>query len=246
MKVAAGTKTEIKKKTVKRKKPLIAKKKKAALSEEIKKEKVTKILRPEVRGRGKKKIKAGRTHGVQRLTDSGSLKTGEAKETREEKKAYSAGEGILPPASFETLPSEYGENSIHLITINPQRIFAFWEVKEDTLRIFQGVLTLRQYDITELDFERGEASSYVDSEVNARAGALYLDVEPARDYIAEIGVLYAGGNFITIARSYKVSTPHATIARADEFKPSRVAVPEETGFTEKQTETETRAGYSGG
>ena len=241
VKVAAGAKTEIKKKTEKRKKPLIAKRKKVALSEEIKKEKVMDIFRPEVTGKAKKR-KAGRTYRRQGLKGSGSLKKEEAKEAREEKKAYSAEKGILPPASFETLPSEYGENSIHLITINPQQVFAFWEVREDTLKKFQGALTLRQYDITNLDFGRSNADSYVDREVSERAGTLYLDVKPAKDYIAEIGILYSGGIFITIARSHKVSTPHTTAARSDELELPHVRAVEEAESSEKEIE-KIRVGY---
>ena len=241
VRVAAETKTEMKKKTVKRKKPLMVKREKAALSEAIKKEKVMKIFRPEVMGKEGKKIKAGRTDREQGLTDSGSLKREEAKEGREEKKAYTDEEGILPPVPVETLPSEYGENSITLITVNPQRVFAFWEVRDDTLNIFQGTLTIRQYDTTDIDY--GDANNYVDREVSERAGTLYLDVDPAKDYVADIGILYRGGIFVTIARSHKVSTPRATLARSDEFEPSCVAAVEESEFPEEETETEIRVGY---
>ena len=243
VKVAAGAKTEIKKKTEKRNKPLIAKRKKAALSEEIKKEKVMEIFRPEVTEKEKKKMKAGRTDRGPGLTDSGSLKTEEAKEAREEKKADSAEEDVLLPAPLETLPSEYGENSIHLITINPQRVFAFWEVREDTLKKFQGALTLRQYDITDFDFDRSDANNYVDRDVSERAGALYLDANPAKDYIADIGILYRGGIFMTIARSHKVSTPHITTARSDELVLPHVTAVEDAESPEKETETEIRVGY---
>jgi len=149
----------------------------------------------------------------------------------------------LLPAPFETLPSEYGENSIHLIAINPQRVFAFWEVREDTLKKFQGALTLRQYDITDFDFDRMDANNYVDREVSERAGALYLDANPAKDYVAEIGILYRGGIFITIARSHKVSTPHITTARFDEPELHDVTAVEEAESPEKEIETEIRVGY---
>ena len=241
VRVAAETKTEMKKKTVKRKKPLMVKREKAALSEAIKKEKVMKIFRPEVMGKEGRKIKAGRTDRGQGLTDLGSLKEEEAKEGREEKKAYADEEGILPPVPVETLPLEYGENSITLITVNPQRVFAFWEVRDDTLNIFQGTLTIRQYDTTDIDY--GDAKNYVDREVSERAGALYLDVDPAKDYVADIGILSREGLFVTIARSHKVSTPRTASARSDELEPSRVPAVEEAEFPQKETETEIRVGY---
>jgi uncharacterized protein len=230
IKVATGAKTEIKKKTEKSKKQLTTKRKKTVLSEEIKKEKVLKILSPEVTGKEKKTIKAGRIYRGQGFTDTRSPKTEEAKEVREEKKAYFAGEDILPPVPSEPLPSEYGENSIALITVNPHRVFAFWEVREDTLKIFQGTLTMRLYDITGIDFDHRDANSYADREVSERTGDLYLDVSPAKDYVADIGILYSGGIFITIARSHKVSTP-------------AIAAAEEGESPEKEAETKIRVGY---
>ena len=44
--------------------------------------------------------------------------------------------------------------------------------------------------------------------MNDRIGDGYISVSPERDYIADIGIVYSEGIFITVARSLKVSTPH--------------------------------------
>jgi len=117
-----------------------------------------------------------------------------------------------PPIPFESLPSEYGENGITLMVVNPSKLFAFWEVREDTLQIFQGDLKIRLYDITGIDFDSKDAINCIDIAVNDRIGDGYISVSPGKDYIADIGIVYSEGIFISVARSLKVSTPHETIA----------------------------------
>jgi len=117
-----------------------------------------------------------------------------------------------PPIPFEFLPSEYGENGITLMVVNPSKLFAFWEVGEDTLQIFQGELKIRIYDITGIDFDSMDANNCIDIAVNDRIGDGYISVSPGKDYIADIGIVYSQGIFITVARSLKVSTPDEMIA----------------------------------
>lgn len=113
---------------------------------------------------------------------------------------------ILPPSFWEKLPTEYGENYITAITVDPYQIFVFWEVREDSLKIFKGNLGIRVYDVTDIDFETTEANSYFDIQVSERIGSTYINVSPSKDFIADIGVFYEG-IFLTFARSKRVSTP---------------------------------------
>lgn len=113
---------------------------------------------------------------------------------------------ILPSSLWEKLPAEYGENYITAITIDPYQIFVFWEVREDSLKIFKGNLGIRVYDVTDIDFETTEANSYFDIQVSERIGSTYINVSPSKDFIADIGVFYEG-IFLTFARSKRVSTP---------------------------------------
>jgi hypothetical protein len=135
----------------------------------------------------------------------------------------------FPPSPVETLPSEYGENSITLMTVNPYRIFSFWEVREETLKIFRGTLHLRVYDVTGFDFDVVDAASFVDVAVGQRIGEMYLDVSPAQEYIADIGIVY-NGIFIGIARSPRVSTPAAGVPGEEKFLPEGLDTGIRTGY----------------
>jgi hypothetical protein len=141
-----------------------------------------------------------------------TAKIEEPENVKEDKECRPAPEEKWPPILFESLPSEYGENGITLMVVNPLKLFAFWEVREDTLRIFQGDLKIRIYDITGIDFDSMDANNCIDMAVNDRIGDGYISVTPGKDYIADIGIVYSEGIFITVARSLKVSTPHETIA----------------------------------
>lgn len=111
----------------------------------------------------------------------------------------------MPP---ETLPSQYDENGITIIVVNPCKIFTFWEVREDTLKMLRGDLAIRLYDVSGGDLERMDANNFLDILVNDRIGSLYIDVIPDRDYTSDIGIIYSG-IFTAIARSNKVRTPYA-------------------------------------
>ncbi len=116
-----------------------------------------------------------------------------------------------PPTPRAVLPEEYGENSVTLMTVDPYRLFAFWEVREETLEIFRGEVDIRVYDVTDIDFDMMDANSYLDVRADGRIGKCYVSVNPEREYTADIGIIF-DGIFIAIARSAKVSTPRATVS----------------------------------
>ena len=115
---------------------------------------------------------------------------------------------LYPPVPWEAFPAEYGENAITLMPVNPFRLFVFWEVRENTLKMFKGDLMIRTYDVTGIDIDKAEAKSFFDVGLTDRIGSRYLDVDPGRQYIADIGTLYEG-IFASVARSNAVETPRA-------------------------------------
>jgi len=117
-----------------------------------------------------------------------------------------------PPTPWETLPAEYGEDSIVLMTVDPNKLFTYWEVREDTLAMNEGNLNVRVYDVTGAEFDGTNANSYFDIAVSERIGSRYIDVSPEKEFITDIGIINIEGIFITIARSNKVSTPRITIS----------------------------------
>lgn len=117
-----------------------------------------------------------------------------------------------PPAPLEILPKEYDENNITLMTVDPSKLFTFWEVREDTLATYEGNLNVRVYDVTGVEFDGTNANSYFDIAVSERIGSRYIDVGPEKEFITDIGIINPEGVFITIARSNKVLTPRITIS----------------------------------
>lgn len=124
-----------------------------------------------------------------------------------------------PPLPIEILPEEYGEDSIALMTVDPRKLFIYWEVREDTFKKYAGILTIRVYDVTGIDFNGTNARSYFDIAVNNRIGSWYIDVNPEKAFIADVGIIDPAGVFITVARSNKVITPRAEVAEEGVLPP---------------------------
>src|SRR4030042_1103705 len=221
-------KKEIKKKpktTLKPAKKTITMKKIKVKSKE-KPKKVAKKVLTKIEEKAKKKAKEVETKKAIKIPE----KKVPAKVEVEKKEVYHAIKEKIPPTPWETLPQEYGENSITLITVDPNKLFTFWEVREDILTIFTGNLNIRVYDVTGIDFDGMNANSYFDIAANERIGSCYIDVSPAKEIIADIGIIYFEGIFITVARSNKASTPP-------------IPVSEEGMLPQKLYDTSLRIGY---
>jgi hypothetical protein len=163
-----------------------------------------------VRGVGEAEALGGRAKAGQdeagRVAEAKEIAGLQKSETQEvgEKEAH-------PPTPRAVLPEEYGENSVTLMTVDPYRLFAFWEVREEALEIFRGQVDIRVYDVTDIDFDMMDANSYIDVRADARVGKCYVSVNPEREYTADIGIIF-DGIFIAIARSARVSTPRAAVS----------------------------------
>lgn len=114
------------------------------------------------------------------------------------------------------LPHGYGDNKLVLMVRDPWTIFAYWEIKkeiEDSLRseiakrgLEVSKSTLRVYDVTGLD--HNSCSNIVfDFELTNNAESWYIHGEPEREWVAEVGLLCANGEYFRIVRSNVVRTP---------------------------------------
>lgn len=112
-----------------------------------------------------------------------------------------------PSAMPKGLPVEYGENRITLMVVDPWKLFAYWEVRQDTAARVKGILILRVYDVTGIYFDGKNANIVFDLAVFDRVGDSYIGVGQGRDFIVDIGAISKKGEFTTIARSNKVTTP---------------------------------------
>lgn len=117
-----------------------------------------------------------------------------------------------PPLPIEILPEEYGEDSIALMIVDPRKLFIYWEITEGTSKKYAGNINIRLYDVTGVHFDGMNAKSYLDIAVNNKIGSQYIDVDPGKEFIADIGIIGHAAVFIMVARSNKTSTPLAGIA----------------------------------
>ncbi|MBI5203351.1 MAG: DUF4912 domain-containing protein [Nitrospirae bacterium] len=116
-------------------------------------------------------------------------------------------ENIYKDVSKIGLPAEYGENRITLMTVDPWKLFAYWEVRGSTLAKLKGKLVLRVYDVTGIYFDGRNANIAFDILVHERVGDSYIGVGPDRDFIVDIGIVSREGSFTVIARSARATTP---------------------------------------
>jgi hypothetical protein len=138
------------------------------------------------------------------MTESGRCQKGKEKTRPLSEEKY-------PQLPRKILPEGYGENDVKLMTVDPYRLFAFWEVMRDIPEIYRGDLNIRIHDVTGAGLEGLSADSSFDIRVNERIGKRYIRVRPAGEFVADIGIIH-DGIFISLARSVKVSTPQAGVS----------------------------------
>lgn len=146
-------------------------------------------------------------------------------QTRVSEAKYYTGAGRPQSSSYESLPSEYGEDRIVLIARDPFTVYSYWEATPARLereRAWFGLdskLTIRIYDVTGVGaFNGANATSYLDQEVFDRIGSWYVDLgRPAHAFYADLGLLAPNGRFLTLARSNRVGMPRDSVSdRSDE------------------------------
>jgi len=133
----------------------------------------------------------------------------------------------LPPVpavvtAKKELPAEYGENRITLMTVDPWKLFAYWEAREDTLKKTKGTLALRVYDVTGIYFDGKNANLTFDIPVYGRIGDSYIGVAPDKAFIVDIGFISKGKDFVMIARSNQVTTPALKVAKEEGALPEEI------------------------
>lgn len=122
----------------------------------------------------------------------------------------------------KALPAEYGEDRITLMTVDPWKLFAYWEVKENTLSKIKGTPVLRVYDVTGIYFDGKNANLVFDVPVYGRIGDSYIGVGPDKVFIVDIGAASSEGDFVTIARSNQASTPALKVAKEEGALPQEI------------------------
>jgi hypothetical protein len=109
-------------------------------------------------------------------------------------------------SSSPLLPKEYGENDLFLIVVDPEVVYASWEIRRADLPERRRSLRMRLFDVT-VSGPNGLPDGFVDIGITGRVGSGFFNIMmPGRDVVAEIGIV-KGGRFRPILRSNMVSFP---------------------------------------
>ncbi len=136
-------------------------------------------------------------------------------------------------ARVTELPRSYGQDSLVLLPRDPRWLFAYWELREETVRRARvasamGKPMLRVYDVTDIHFTGFNAHRQVDVDVKLETTNWYINVpEGGRLYLAEVGFLAKDGRFTPMARSNTIGVPPDSLSPLllDQFVTVRVDVP---------------------
>ena len=120
----------------------------------------------------------------------------------------------LPKRLFEEerflFPESYGQNRIRLLVRDQEWIFAYWDVKPDSLEELAKKLGERALALSRLTLRVVDPVSGGSSDILLPAGARwwYVRTDSARrTYRAELGVTLPSGEFRRLAESNTVVTP---------------------------------------
>lgn len=216
VKKQAKPEKEIKKPAKKTLKKPAAKKPGSGIKEKAKKvtteKKVSKAIRTEKASKKEPRkiaLPKKKVAGVPGRTLKAVEEKFEPLKSQRQEKAYQ------PGMAKKGLPTGYGEDRITLMTVDPWKLFAYWEVKEDTLYKIKGTLVLRVYDVTGIYFDGKNANIVFDIPIYDRIGDSYIGVGPGREFIVDIGAVSFAGIFVTSARSNKVGTPTVKVTEKE-------------------------------
>lgn len=129
-----------------------------------------------------------------------------------------------PEAEHRALPEGYGTTEASLLPRDPNWMFIYWEITENSrvnlkkshgADIFdKGRQVIRVYDVT-----GGEAAKYFDIAVMLEAKSWYVNVQEAgRAYCCEVGLVMPDGSFIGIVKTNTVSLPGGRVSDVTDEK----------------------------
>lgn len=115
------------------------------------------------------------------------------------------------------IPWGYGLDRVTAMPVDPDRLFVYWEVLEESIAQARAALgsrgegawlNLRIYDITGRIFDGGNAHSFFDQGLDRNARQWFFMIgRPTSEAVVELGMCAADGGFQKIARSGRVEFP---------------------------------------
>ena len=131
---------------------------------------------------------------------------------------FDLGSRVAEPRA-EHIPWGYGQDRITILPIDPRRLYAYWEVRDESIAAARQALgkggrdawlDLRVYDITGRIFDGTNAHSYFDQKVDRDTRQWFFDIgKPTSTHCVEVGKKSYEGYFAKIARSGRVDSPRA-------------------------------------
>jgi len=132
---------------------------------------------------------------------------------------FDLGSRVQEPRGVEHIPWGYDQNRITTMVMDPRRMYAYWEVRDDAIEAARKALgrggrdawlNLRVYDISGRIFDGTNAHSYFDVKVERHTRQWFFDIgKPTSTHCVEIGLKSHEGYFGKIARSGRVDFPRA-------------------------------------
>ncbi len=135
--------------------------------------------------------------------------------------AYAERQSKMAPRYFfnTSIPQSYHQSYFRAMARDPEWIFAYWEINPDQIQKAKSSLgddfesskkIIRLIDVTVIQYDGTNSSSFTDVEVNDFATNWYLKVPQSdRSYLLEIGFLSPRGCFEVLIRSNVVQIPRA-------------------------------------
>src|SRR5262249_23497684 len=115
------------------------------------------------------------------------------------------------------IPWGYGQDRVTAMVVNPERLYAYWEVTDGAIEVARRALgpggagawlNLRVYDITGRLFDGTNAHSYFDHHLERHERQWCFEIgKPTSTACVEVGLKSNEGYFVKIARSGRVDFP---------------------------------------
>jgi hypothetical protein len=122
------------------------------------------------------------------------------------------------------IPWGYGRDRVTAIAVDPDRLFVYWEVRDETLDAARerlghagarAVLVMRVYDTSGRIFDGENAHSYFDQDVQRNDRQWFCHVsKPSSSAHVEMGLRTPDGRFLKLMRSGRVDFPRKEPAGA--------------------------------
>ena len=124
----------------------------------------------------------------------------------------------------EHIPWAHGHDRITTMVVDPERLYAYWEVTDEAIERARAALgpggqdawlNLRVYDVTNRIFDGTNAHGYFDHSVSRADRQWFFFIgKPASTAVVEIGLKSEEGDFIRVARSGRTDFPRRESAPA--------------------------------